>query len=174
MMEVTYTTTLDDYIAWNMHMFKRSSSMRRRYLLGWATIPIGCATMAIVLAELALLPAIAFGLIGVLHAVLYPFLYRYQVESAIEAYANEHSSRGVIGRTTLILTEDTLTEQTASVRSVVRWQDMKGVEEVGDCTYIYITGLLAAIVPRRGFERAEDYEALRDFAIAKLGTMDKP
>jgi hypothetical protein len=167
-LELTYTTTLDDYVAFSMHTLKRSPSMKWRVGLGWALIPLGCWLWAALLINTvpAAAAILAFG--GVAYAVIYPLGHHAWVSSAIRAYAQDLGARGVIGRITLVLADDTLTERTESVQSVARWQDMKGVEVVGDCTYIYVTGMLAAIIPRHGFERAEDYEAVRDFALAKL------
>ena len=45
---------------------------------------------------------------------------------------------------------------------------MVGVEVVGDCTYIQITQLSVAIIPKHGFEREEEYFEARDFAVARL------
>ena len=168
-MEVSYTTTIDDYVAYSMHALKRSPSMKWRLALGWVLIPLGCWVGAALLASGD--PALAAGLAagGAACAVIAPPVQRASIASAVRAYAHDLGTRGVIGRITLVLEDDTLTERTESVQSVARWRDMQGVEVVGDCTYIHVTGLLAAIVPRRGFERPEDYEAVRDFAVAKLG-----
>jgi hypothetical protein len=105
---------------------------------------------------------------GAVYAIVYPFVHRVWIASAVRAYTQDLGSRGIIGRITLVLEEDTLTERTELVQTVARWRDMKGVEVVGDCTYIYVTGMLAAIIPRHGFERPEDYEAVREFAVAKV------
>ena len=78
-------------------------------------------------------------------------------------------ARGVIGRITLVLTEESMIERTETVVSASRWQDMKGAELVGDCVYVYVTGLSAAIIPRHGFEREEDYDAVKEFVMRKLG-----
>ena len=173
-MEVTYTTTLDDYVAFSMHMLKRSPTMRWRVGLSWTVIPVACWISALLLVSTvpAAAATLAFG--GLAYAGMYPLIQHAWVTSTIRAYAKDVGVRGVIGRTTLVLADDTLTERAEAVQSVARWQDMKGVEVVGDCTYIYVTGLLAAIVPRQGFERDEDYEAVRDFALAKLARPVEP
>lgn len=95
-------------------------------------------------------------------------MYRRGSERSIRRYFREQGTRGVVGRITLVLTDEKLTYRTETVESVARWGDMKGVEVVGECTYIWVSGLQAAIIPRHGFEREEDYVAVRDFALAKL------
>jgi hypothetical protein len=168
--EVSYTTTLDDYVAFNLHTLKHSSSMKWRFRLGWALVPLGCLIAVILLASKKPGLALALAAGGVVYAIVYPLLYPGWAARTVGAYARDLGARGVIGRMTLILTDDSLTERTDTVESVARWQDMKGVDVLADCTYIYITGLSAAIIPRHGFERVEEYEAVRDFAVAKLGT----
>jgi YcxB-like protein len=160
---------MNDYIAYNLHGIKRSPSMKWRLAIGWAIIPCACWIGAALLAkshsDLAFMLAIG----GVMYAFVFPFVQQAWISSSVRGFAQDLGTSGMIGRITLILEDDTFTEQTDTVQSIARWQDMKGVEVVGDCTYIYVTGLLTAIVPRHGFEKAEDYEAVRDFAIAKLG-----
>jgi hypothetical protein len=168
-MEVSYTTTLDDYVAYSLHTLKRSPSMKLRFALAWALLPIGCWFGAALLVGSNSPAAAMLAAGGAAYAIIYPFVHWAWTASAVRAYAQDLGARGVIGRITLILADDTLTERTESVQSVACWRDMKGVEVIGDCTYIYVTGLLAAIIPRHGFERPEDYEAVRDFAVAKLG-----
>ena len=151
-MEVSYTTTLDDYVAFSMHAVKRSPSMKWRFGLGWAFLTLGFLIWAALLATPYPVAAISLAVAGVVCGVGYPFFFRVYVKRGVRAVAEDLGARGVIGRITLVLTDDTLTERTESVQSVARWKDMKGVEVVGDNTYIYVTGLLAAIIPRHGFE----------------------
>ncbi len=173
-MEVSYTTTVDDYVAYNMHAIKRSPSLKRRLVLGWLFVPLWCWIGAALLFDGNPTPAAVLAAAGVVYAVIHPFVQRASITSAFRAYAQDLGVQGVIGRIHLTLENDTFTERTELVQSVARWRDMRGVEVVGDCTYIYVTGLLAAIVPRRGFENPEDYDAVRDFAVAKLGKHAKP
>jgi hypothetical protein len=172
--EVSYTTTLDDYVALSLHVMKRSPSMRSRFWLGWTLLTLAFLIGAAFLVTINPVGAAVLSVLAVAYAISYPFVHRAWVASAVRAYAEDLGTRGVIGRITLILTDETLTERTASVESVARWRDMVGVEVVGDCTYIYVTGLLAAIIPRHGFEREEDYEAVRDFVLAKLRKPAEP
>lgn len=85
-----------------------------------------------------------------------------------QSVARGMRERGELGRITLALTNQTLTERTTAGASVVRWRDMPGMEVAGDYTFIQVTSELFAIIPRHGFDREEDYAAVRDFALAKL------
>ncbi|MBP3956903.1 YcxB family protein [Gemmata sp. G18] len=167
-MEVTYTTTLDDYVALCMHLTKQSSFMKRQVSLLWLLLPLGLLISAALLASSSPVGAAILIVVGVTYAVIFPGIRRANLSSGFRTFAQELGTRGVISRITLVLTEDTLTERTDSVVSVVHWQDMKGVKEVGESLYIYVTGMSFAIIPRHGFEREKDYEAAREFVLSKL------
>lgn len=169
-MKVRYRRTLDDLVAHSLHSLRRSDSVRSRYFAEWIGVPMTCIALGL-LAAGEHLQMLAIWLVGwgVVYAFLHPFLYRYRVARAIRQHYLETGS-GADREISLTLTEDTLVEWVDGVESVARWDSMRGVEVVGDRTYIYVTGMLSAIVPRHGFEREEEYEAVRDFALRKLET----
>lgn len=178
-LEVSYIVTLDDHVAFSLHWLKRSGSGAPPTwpLVVWALLAVGGLIGGYQLADTN--PAVAsplriagvwFAILGVAWPILYPPLHWAAIRSAVRRQA-EQLGLGRERRITLALTEDTLTEWADSVESVARWDAMKGVEVVGDCTYIYVTSMLTAVVPRHGFKRPETYEAVRDFALAKL---DRP
>jgi hypothetical protein len=162
---------LDDYIRFSLHVYWKSPSARTRFRTGWLLPPVVFLGVAAILQasySLTVLSAcVAVG--GVAHLLFHPLLFWHRVEAATRRTAEELGSRGIVGRITLILTEESLTEVTEAARSEAKWGTMAGVEEVGDCTYIYVTPLLGAVIPRSGFDREEDYLAVRDFAFRKLG-----
>lgn len=73
-MEVTYTTTLDDYVAFSLHVLKRSPSMKWRLALGWALIPIGCWLWAALLAGSNPPTALLLSAGGAGYALIYPLV----------------------------------------------------------------------------------------------------
>jgi hypothetical protein len=170
-LEVTYTTTLDDYVTLSLHMLRRSWSACLTYYFSWLGVPTICLIVTATLVSYTDMgvAAILTGTVGMLHAVFYPAIRRVWVAGVVRGYAKDFGSRGVIGRITLMLSDTTFVEVTETTRSEAQWRDMKRIEVVGDSTYIYVTGLSTAIVPRHGFDRDEDYFATRDFALAKLG-----
>jgi hypothetical protein len=169
--QITYMTTLEDYVAFNRHVARKSAVLWAIFLLGWLVLPIIAAIALPVLIILSDLWSIAVivGLFGLLYAAIYPPVYRWWYDEIMRAHARGLGTRGVIGRITLVLTEQSLVEITETTRSEVRWQDVNGVEVAGDYTFIFVTGLSAAILPRYGFECDEDYEGVKEFALAKVG-----
>lgn len=169
-MEVTYTVTLDDFTAFSLYSLRRSPSLVRRLRVGWLGPPVLFAGLAAFRwsgndPERAIL----FDTLAAVWLVAHPLLTRALVTRSVQAFTRDHGSRGVLGPTILVLTEDSLTERTETVQSVIRWQDMQGVEIDGDRTYVYVTGLSGAIISRQGFERPEEYDAVQEFVFSKLG-----
>jgi hypothetical protein len=169
--EVWYTLTLDEYVEFNLYAYRRSGADRRVRLLMWVILPlvITVSAVAVMMSE----EADAVGttirtMVLFAAAAVYPFVHRAMIRRHVRAYANKLGTQGVTGPVKLILSEESLTEITEAARSEYRWADMKEIAEVSDRTYIFVTGLSAAILPRSGFENDKDYEAVRDFAMRKL------
>ncbi|MFO0928355.1 MAG: YcxB family protein [Gemmataceae bacterium] len=168
-MEVSFTTTVDDHVAYQLHVLKRSRFIRRQQYLGWLVPPGVFSLLAFLLLFVEPVVAVIALAVSAVWLLLFPFCQRACQRHALRSFIREIQGREKNDHTSLVLTDERLSDQTGVVQILVRWQDMKGVEVVGDNTYIHLTGTLGILIPRRGFERAEDYEAVRDFAVAKLG-----
>jgi hypothetical protein len=168
-LEVTYTTTIDDYVRYAFHL-RRKPVARTLYLFAWLFIPVVSLLWALVPPADHPEHSLYAGVLGLSYLVLYP-LWRWV---SIRSFAKKLEAEGVVGRITLTLDDKTLTEQTSKEKSVATWREMHGVEVVDDVTYIYVTTLLTAIIPRHCFERPEDYDAVRHFALVKLKRVQGP
>ena len=171
-MEVRFTVTLEDYIAFNLHTVRKAGSGRTAYLAMWLGIPVIFVALAVSMwpfeSGAAVLLAIGHAFVAVLFLCIYPALARAAVERNVRAQAKKMDTRGIVGEITLIFSEESLVEITEAARTEVRWEHMKCVDVVGDYTYIFVTGVSASILPRHGFDSAAEYESARDFALRKL------
>ncbi len=159
-LEFSYTITKDDYVEYNMHMIKK------RLGIHWGILPIGCVAWIGIPAYFY--PIVTVSLVVCSVGIIWIWLNIYRTRITQYVQAQEFGAEGFIERVTLFVTDETLTERTVVADTVIRWQDMKGMKVVGDCTYIYVTDELSAIIPRHGFVLQDDYEAVRDFALEKL------
>jgi hypothetical protein len=168
--EVSYTTTVDDYVTFSLHMWRKSKVLRGSYLVSWLWLPLLALFGAVVCALIDLGDvAVACVAGAVLYAAIYPAYYRSRLQNHVRLFAKELGLQGVIGPIHLILSDESLMEITERTRSEAKWRDMEGIEEMDGYTFIMVTGLTAAIVPRHAFEREDDYYAVRDFARARIG-----
>jgi hypothetical protein len=82
-----------------------------------------------------------------------------------KSYVKSADTKGIVGEIRLILSEDALTEITSITRTEAKWVDVHRIDEGIAHTFIYVTPLAAAILPRRGFPSDEAYD--RTVALAK-------
>jgi hypothetical protein len=174
-MEIRYTLTLKDLIALNVHLTRKSGLGRVRYLVGWFGPPTFCAVVAVWSLQHDREP---FALLMLLLAALLPFvfpqMYRASLERNVRTFVKRLGARGILGERALILSEDLLVVVTETYHTEVRWENLQGIEVVGDSTYIFIAGISAVILPRRGCASDAEYEAARDFALRKLSDRAAP
>jgi hypothetical protein len=169
MMEVTYTTTMKDYLAFNRHIVRRSAVLWRLVVFEWIalTVVLGYGATALAINGDVWLALISAALC-LLSAAFFPSLLWTFLNWLNWANARRTGTRGVIGRITLVLNQETLLEITETTRTEARWKDIKGAEIDGDYTFIYVTGLSAAILPRHGFSSDKEYQAVQEFALARM------
>ena len=166
-MEVTYTKTLDDFVAFGHH-FRKSKKVWASSLLSRLIIPVTVLAAAVVLVvslDLWLWAAWLL-LTGLLFAVRWPAISRNQFDSKLREHGRQN---GVFGKNTLILSEKSFVEITGTTRTEVHWKDIYGIDEIGDYTFIFVAALEAFILPRHGFESENEYESVRDYALTHCG-----
>jgi hypothetical protein len=112
---------------------------------------------------------IAVIVFGLFITALYPMSYRAAFQHNVRTQVRRKGSRGIVGDIRLILSEKSMVEITETTRTEVLWRDMVDVVEDGDYTYILVTGISAAILPRHAFDSDDEYDEVRDFAMARFG-----
>lgn len=169
MLVADYTFTADDITAFTLHYLRRSPVHRRQYNRRW----IFWIVWAVVIAGGAYLlrpdsPAWAvLGAVGLTFVALYPVFYRSQLAKETGQYADE-STLG--DRFRLTLTDEGLRKACDDEELFIRWRAMKGAVVAPEHTFILFHKGGVLILPKQGFQRAEDYVAVRDFVVGKVGT----
>jgi hypothetical protein len=166
---VHFTLTLDDIVVFNLHLLRKSGVGRTAFLMVWLGLPALCAALvALKLLSDDVGAAALFGTLGVVILVAFPFWFRSAQARNVRALVTKLGGRGIIGDHTLVLSDDKLVEISEAIRTEVRWTNLTEVEEVGEHTYLFIAGISAVVLPRRGFDSEAEYEAARDFSMRKL------
>lgn len=174
-MHVRYTVTLDDFVVFNLYITRKSGAGRPGFLIVWLVPPaLGLAATVWLLLFDHLPLAIGLAGISLFWLVFLPLRYRDALASNARTFVKKLGGRGILGERGLILTEEMLVAVSESFRTEVRWENMTGVDVVGECTYIFITGISALLIPRHGFDSDAEYEAVRDFALRKLAGRKTP
>lgn len=168
MLEVTYTTTVEDLVEFNTFALTRSAYMLRRLAVTWVVLPTLIVAAALVLWLAGTYVGITIGVVcsGVVIALLFPFIRRSWVRQWARQLANQ-AVRDGFRPVTLTLTEATFSVRGEVTETTARWEKMQGV--VGeDRTYILISDQMAAVVSPAALGDDARYAAVRDFACSKL------
>jgi hypothetical protein len=162
-MEVTYTTTVDDFVACHRHVLKRRTPFNWPFWGVWLLVPLGCVHWIVF--HRTGYPEHTFyaSTAAILWLLLYPLCHRVGHDHHVSEYARLLEQHGTIGPITLLLDEETLTERNPVVEARARWKTMYELDDLGDVTYVYVTGVYTAIIPRHGFQRPEEYESVRTY-----------
>ena len=75
---------------------------------------------------------------------------------------------GLLGPTTLIVSDASLTHITAASRVEVPWSDVESVDEHGEMVTISLGGALPLLIPARGFTDSVRYLALRQLLLERV------
>lgn len=169
-MEVRYTLTLKDFVAFNLYITKKSGAGRAGYLIMWlGPVVLGTAAAALLLLQGHEVAACAPAICATVWLLTIPSRYQAGLERNVRTFVKNLGGRGVLGKRALILSEELLIVVTETYHTEVRWENLQGIDVVGDYTYLFIAGISAVILPRHGCASEEGYEAGRDFALRKVG-----
>lgn len=157
MMQLEYAITTDDLLAFARYQFKSSESVRRtRTLFQWG----GAYTILFLL----MAPAFAFGwgpLLGggiagaVFWALWYPAVYNRIFERKARALLDTYSDSPALGQRTLTLTEHGIHEESAAGERTTSWAHVRGITTTKDHAFIYISPLVAHVIPKTAVAEGE-------------------
>lgn len=169
MLEVKYRITADDLAAYSLYVLRRSPTSRRNFFSGWASWLL----MAVLVSAGAYLlnpdsPVwVLLGAGGLTVVGLFPFVYRSSVRNSLSRHAGELACDEKL---TLTLTDEGLRKTTEDEELFIRWRAVKELAVQPEHAYLLMHKGGVVILPQRGFERAEDYAAVRDLVLSKVGT----
>jgi hypothetical protein len=170
--EVTFTTSADDVVEHLARSFWKDRNARTYFLAIWLLIPLGTfvASGVLVARGSQKLVAVLLPLIGVAHLVATPLVFWRRFRRSARQTA-ESLPNGLLGPTTLILTDAGLTHITEASRVEIPWGDVEEVEDRDELITISLGGTLPFLVPRRGFAEPAQYHALREHLFARVGML---
>lgn len=168
-MEVSFTTTADDVANYLAHVFWKNRNARTYYLALWLMIPLGCfvATGLMLSRGEPNLATILTPILGVMYFIAAPLYFCRRFRRSARASA-QALPPGLLGPTTLVVTDTTLSHITAASRVEVPWSDVEKVEVLGDMLTISLGGVLPFLVPQRGFADPAAFLAVRDLVMTQV------
>jgi hypothetical protein len=156
---VEYDLTLDDHLGFQMHVAERSPTIRRLRLLWIVFCCVVFASGASVMVLADLLWAAA--LIGALCVGYLPFYRadcRRSTRGRMKRMLAERGDPGT-GRAVVEIGPDGLRSELAGAEARYPWSAIKHIERSGGATYVFVSSVMAVIIPDRAFAGAQEREA---------------
>lgn len=167
-MEIKYTLTEEDYLAFNMFHVKNSTTATKslkwqRFLM--PVLFIFFAYIFSMIVDISLVVSlITFFIVGLLWIVFYPKYFYSVVKRQTKKMIQEGENESLLGQHHLVMTEEGLIETTSSGETSISWKGIKKFTEDDDHFYLYNSGLSAIILPKRAVNNEEE---IRTFILSK-------
>jgi hypothetical protein len=173
--DVRYSVTLDDIVTFNLHVTRRWAGYRWPKLL--MTLMFFCASITIPIQELRTRQNPFIVAIFACFAVVGTYLF-WKGWTWFEHWWTRllvgSLGRKLTGPWRLTLTDENITVETPASTSIVRWEKLEQIEILKDLTLLYTSGMSAILLPQKGFQDPAEYEAIRDFALARYQALTTP
>lgn len=165
-MKLEYDLSEQDYMAFNMHYIKyskriRSSLFVQRYLISLIFLVIPFVTGGAKYISLGGSLALAV-VIYVLWVVFYPKYFNGALKKRVTKILNQGNNKSLLGRRTMSLGEDGISEMGNYGDGKIPWDSIKKVEETNEHIFVYINDVNAYVIPIRAFKNEDDKKKFLD------------
>ena len=159
-MNIEYQNTAEDLLHLNLYHFQQSPVYRRKRVLYQFSFPVILVVGVLIL---VLIPSInvspllilPIGFVVVFWIVYMPRVLRRNVTKQVEKMYLEGRVDNTICKHKLLLTPETITDKTDFGKIETPWSDVQRIVMTDRYVYIYISEILAHIVPRNIFSSDE-------------------
>ncbi|MBJ8031528.1 YcxB family protein [Bacillus cereus group sp. N21] len=156
-MQVEYTLTEQDFIAFNLHYARHSKMVKRSLVLQHYIVAI--ILFAVPLSVFLFGPPdyksmdlpFIFLLAGVIWIVFYPKCFYKLIERNIKKMLREGSYDNLIGKHNVQITDEGIIETNNGGETKLNWKGIEKVEENEAYIFIYVSSMSANIVPKHAF-----------------------
>jgi len=155
-MHINYQLTKQDYIDFNIFHMSYSNTIRQALFIQRYIISIVFLIAPFIVAKVTDIPlwywAIAFIVIYLLWIIFYPKYFRWSAARRISRMIDEGKNADMLGNQSLTLTEDAIVNISNFSESKTNWHTVENVVETKEHIFIYISAVMAYIIPIRIFE----------------------
>jgi hypothetical protein len=168
---IDYENTLQDLLDFAVYHYWHSPSVRRTLVLGWVvTAVLMLVATGILVGTVEADERWAAGLIAGIPCMLLwlalPWLYFAAIRSSTSRMYRESagSNLNLIGPRRLTLSGDLLNYSTPISQMLNRWSGVERIAVDREAFYIYLSSVLAIVVPRRAFGSDAEFRAFAQLA----------
>lgn len=170
-MEINYNVTEEAYMEFNMFHAKNSKAIKKSMMTQRFLIPLlylaGAVIVSYILDMHLSIMGIPFLIFGVLWMLFFPAYFNRQIKRTARKMIREGKNEGVLGKHSMVFTEEGLRETNATGETKVAWVWIQDLKEDNFNFYLYNTGITAFIVPKKDLD---NIEGVRNFLHSKINS----
>ena len=159
MVRIGYDLSEADYIAVNLHVFRRSPATRRSMILAHISkmIVLFCFPCLLAIVWKSWIP-IGLGVLWIgIDSALIGRTWRRRLEKHLRKMLSEGGGKGIVCHHELELVGDGFIERTEVNETKTTWEGIEGIESTEEYTFIYTGAMQAYTIPKAGVVEG-DYE----------------
>ena len=169
-LEANFIVTIDDMIEFNLHALGKNQANIWLYRILWLIVPgfLFFFGIRLFLEDRGLLIGVAQVAFGLLWAFLFWPMIAIFNRWYTRMVVTERTMKATIGPTTIVLDEERVLVRKERYDFSTQWKYVNHVEETQGILYLYLSEMIAVVIPRYRFDRPEEYQAVRDFAFRRV------
>ncbi len=162
-MKLQYELTSQDFIDFNINFIETSPVMKRSLLIQRIMFPILLLASPATLSNLFDVPFVVlmtlFGVLAILWLVFYLKWFKYRIARKSEKLIASGKVPGVVGPHELFIEQGVISDKTST--DITRYEAIEKVVESRTHIFIYVSQVMAYIVPKKVFVTPSDLEAFK-------------
>jgi hypothetical protein len=159
-MKINYELTKDDYIQYNIFHLSYSKTAKNAMLLQRFLVPIMFMLLSFLFSRVSEIPLwlwlVCFSIASIVWVIAYPKYIRSIIRKRASKMLNEGRNTGMLGKQSIELTEDGIVKTNESSESKSKWNIVENIVETKDYIFIYISAVMAYVIPTRAFSDNEE------------------
>jgi len=162
-MKLQYELTNQDFIDFNINFIETSPVMKRSLLIQRIMFPILLLASPATLSNLFDVPFMVlmtlFGVLAILWALFYLKWFKFRIARKSEKLIASGKVPGIVGPHELFIEQGIISDKTSA--NITRYETIEKVVESRTHIFIYVSQVMAYIVPKKVFTTPSEMETFR-------------
>lgn len=168
-MELTYNLNIDDLVTMNLYNYKtapvwQKQQQNARFIVALIAVVLSFGATTLVSRNgITILGVVLSLALGIIIFALYPRLTEPTLKKRLAQYFESDSGSGLIGKYTLVVSEEGVKQSTASSTNHYQWNDVERIDITQQYLYLFAAKSNCITVPK-GQITGADIDAIIDTA----------
>jgi hypothetical protein len=151
-MQIEFDFDMNDWMALQTNRINTLKQMKALHMIMVLMMPAASCVMIIyeiLTHEFSLTGLIVYAIISLLWVLFVPKWYKKRVLARVRKQIEDGDNSGILGKQTLIFTDDGITQITNEAKYETKWSGIKKLVEIKDYYFLYNTAVSAIIIPKQ-------------------------